>query len=718
MNGSEEWQTFFGPVAAERLAREAGLGPAEAGRVLREGLPLLLAALADHARTPEGERQLNEAIQNLPRFASVPAALESLGGAGALQRAGQLLGPALLGPRAVAIAERVTGASAPAGVQTLLHLTLPLVLSVLGQRGGLSGLPSGPARLVVSAVPGPLQTAGGAVDPPARAPAGNTPPGGLSPQELTEFLRGQFGGVAGVRLGTLAGFGDGSAAQATQAALAVVLGAVARKGRTEAAAGVILGHGGDFERLVDADGSLNPHLLGDPARVAGIEGQGRRLLGTLFGHASGVGARLGSALGAPEENAGRLLALLTPLVLGLLVRRARTAGLGARHLAALLAGLGPHLPGLLPAGPSGLGALLEAEPVPSPAAGTGGTPRPGAAVAPAPARRRGPRWWLIPLLLVPLAGGLSLLWSRSEQPPVPGAAGAAGTGVTVRSPAPGAELPLADLTLRGTGRPGDLLTVEDGGLEVASTRVGGNGTWQVTLPTPTLGEHTYTVRGSEGATSGEIRVTVTAGDDVNAGEVGGGPDEEPAAGPSAPPSETFDLAEPAPGAQLPAGSFTLRGRGTPGESLQILEDDTSLGNVTVGPGGTWRLDVPSPSPGPHTYAVYAQDATELGRVEVTVDALASLSPTGVCDREYTLSLTDGQTVREPFRFGGTGQGEGYRVTVRRAGRVVGVRDIPLDPTCGWSYQSRPGPGPLSYEVRPLASPGAAPLSVITITVRP
>ncbi|WP_216328888.1 DUF937 domain-containing protein [Deinococcus aestuarii] len=722
MDVSEEWQVELGPAAAGRLGREAGLGEAEAGRVLREGLPLLRAALAEQARTPGGERQIAEAVQNLPRFAGVEAALGGPGGAQALLRAGQLLGPALLGPGAAAIARRVTGTADPARVEHLLFLTLPLVLSLSGGRG-LSGERAegepvpGPARTVISAAAG--------VSPPPEdpAPGGTTRPG-LRAHDLLEGVRAQLGGDVAVRLGTLAGFGGASAARAGQAALPVVLGALARKGRSEAAAGVFLGRSGDFERLVDADGNLNPHLLDDPARVAQIEGQGRGLLGPLFGNIDGVKGRLGSALGGSGESAGRLLALLTPLALGLLIHRARAGGLDARRLSALLGELDPHLPGLLPAGPPGLGALLEAgsgvvavspEPVPAPVT-VPPRPRP---VVPA-RRRRGVPWWLFPLLLLTLGGGGYLLFSQPARAPALGAARAAGEGVTVSSPTPGSDVPLADLTLRGLGRPGDTLTVEDGGLEVASTRVGQDGAWRVTLPTPTLGEHAYTVRGGDGAASPELRVNVTAGNADDPGTAGSGADPEPpaAAGPAALPSEAFDIAEPAPGAQLPPGRFTLRGRGLPGESLQIVEDDTSLGNVTVGVDGNWSLNVPSPSPGPHTYAVYAPDSTELGRVAVTVETFSSLSPTGSCDREYTLSITDGQTVRAPFRFGGVGQGEGYRVTVRRAGRVVGSRDISLDPTCGWSYQSRPGAGAVTYEVRPLGRPGAEALSVVRLLVQP
>ena len=175
----------------------------------------------------------------------------------------------------------------------------------------------------------------------------------------------------------------------------------------------------------------------------------------------------------------------------------------------------------------------------------------------------------------------------------------------------------------------------------------------------------------------------------------------------------FSISEPGPDATLPAGTFTLRGTGTPGQTVQLLEDGTSLGNLTIGEDGTWSRDVPSPAAGEHTYSVRAEDGSELGRVTATVAAAAAR--TDRCQDGYTLSISSGQTLSQPFRFGGVGQGEGYRVTVKRGDRIVGTRTVPLDNTCGWSYQSRPGPGQLTYEVRPLRN-GADPLSVVTLTV--
>jgi hypothetical protein len=158
--------------------------------------------------------------------------------------------------------------------------------------------------------------------------------------------------------------------------------------------------------------------------------------------------------------------------------------------------------------------------------------------------------------------------------------------------------------------------------------------------------------------------------------------------------------------------------GRTGDTLQVLEDGTSLGTVTVGGDGTWTLAVPSPAAGAHTYRVTGADGGDLGRLALTIRAAAPGASAAGCTGAYTLSIASGQTVSEPFRFGGKGQGKGYSVTVRRGQRTIGEKAIALDATCGWSYQSRPGPGTVTYEVRPLGDSGGVPLSAVRITVTP
>ncbi|MPY67266.1 DUF937 domain-containing protein [Deinococcus sp. SDU3-2] len=844
--------SFFGP-ATPTLGQVAGLSPADSGRVLREGLPLLVQALADTDRTPEGRAAIDQAYAAIPNFSSVDAALNAPGGASELMQAGEVLSANVLREPLPSLASRL-GSADSAGTTRLLQLALPLLLSLLAGRG------MRPGDLVGMATGGSTGTA------PVAA--------GLTATGLIETLRGRLGGSSGEALGRAAGFTASTAGRAASASLPVLLAAIARKGQDEAGAADLLNRSRDLEDL--AAGPLPT----DPAEVARLEGQGRPLVTHLFGSADAVTGRLGSAVGGSGASAGKLLALLAPVVLGLLGREARATGTTAAGLSRVLGEVPGLLPGLIPPGMSGLSALLNPPTV------AAATPQVRAAPAPRPSptpatstttstttvtqtrRRGGFPWWLIPLLLLlglggcwltqqndrepatasaPAAtqqGGESILvtnptsdadlpaeafvmsgtaapgvtltisdegdevaaatvddtgnWEAQIPAPTPGehtytvegsdgtrsqfkvnivddAAAATGDGesILVTNPTAGANLPAEPFEMSGTATPGITLTVSDQGQEVATATVDDAGNWQAQLPAPTLGEHVYTVEGSDG-TQSQFRVNVVeddASDDTAASDgqaqqeateattpaaqpsepaspssgtpasgattapsrpAAGTPAAQPPATPPAgaateetpdttateptEPAAAFTIAEPAADAELPAGGFTLSGTGEPGQSVQILEDGTSLGTVTVADDGTWSLDVPSPVEGAHTYAVQDEAGTELTSVSVTVAAADPNASAATCDEPYSLSISDGQTVSEPFRFGGVGAGEGYLVTVRRGERVVGTKRVLLDSTCGWSYQSRPGPGEVTYDVRPLEDPNAEPLSTVNLTV--
>lgn len=735
MDVADQLESYFGAAAAERLGREVGLSAADAARVVREGLALQIGALAAHARTETGRTQLREAVENLPVFPGVEAVLDEPGAGANLQQAGELLGPVLLGAQ---VGPGVTADLDPGRVQKLLQVLLPLLLSFLGQRG----LTSADAPRLLSdlhaSLEGPVGLAGGA----------------LTAAALTEFLKGQFQGAAADRLGRAAGFTGSTASRAAQAALPVILGGLAGRASTGAGAADLLTRMRETERLVGADGQLNMALLGDQAEVARIEGQGRGLLGALFPNLDALTGRFGSATSGSGSSAGRLLALMTPLVFGLVGGRARTANLDAAGLSAVLGGVPDRLPGLLPPGLSSLNALLKPAPAATPAVSpiaettrvqtvatsvpsittTPPAPRPAIKTPPPPApapaqvtttttterRRRGFLWWLLPLLLLLGAGGWWLSRSPSVQSAVTG--NAASRSLTVTTPA-GATLPAEDFVMGGTGPAGDTLTIGEGDQPAATTRVGPDGTWQAAIPAPAPGEHIYRITGKDSGAQTEFKVTVGQGTGPANGSqtTGSGEAEGAAAGEgdtagTAIPG-TFAITAPAQGASLPAGGFELKGTGKPGDSLQVLEDGTSLGSVTVAGDGTWSLTVPSPAAGKHTYSAQAESGQALGEIDLTF-ASAQAGSGQNCDEAFTLSMTDGQTVNQPFRFGGVGGGKGYSVTVRRGERVVGTKQIPLDATCGWSYQSRPGPGQVTYEVRPAGEPSGEALSMVTLTVRP
>ncbi|WP_291426196.1 DUF937 domain-containing protein [Deinococcus sp.] len=669
MNISDLIQSYFDGDNAQRLGQVVGLDGTVAQKALASGLPMQLSALAEHAAHPEGQKQVLEAVSSLPQFGSITEVLSASDGASNLQRAGELLVPALIGAKSENIVNTVTrqvGGSV-GGVQKILQMALPLVLSLLGRHGmnasnigsmlspfsglgGTLGAANGAANTVGGAVNTGANVASNAVNTGAAAVAGaaGAAAAGLGAAALgsaggagglLDLLKAQFSGAAADKLGAAAGFNGNAAGRAVQGALPVLLNAIVSKGKTEAGASDLLKLTSQFSGLTGQNGQLNATLLGDSAELARVEGQGRGLLGGLFGNVDEISGRLGSALGGSGSNASRLLALLSPLVLSVLGKH--STGMNGSALSGLLGGINTsHLTGLLPAGLTGLGALLggsavaphvavkppevivaKAEPevktpvVAVPPAPPTVTPAP-APVAPVTTEKRGGfPWWLIPLLLLLLLGGCWLLRPKPATTATP-------TGDTKTAPAT---------------------------TPAAATNTG-----------------------------------------------------------------TFAITDPAAGAKLPAGGFALKGTGKAGDEIEVFQDGTSLGKVTVGSDGTWSQDVPSPAAGAHTYSVKGADGAELGNVATTIGATDASAAN--CTKDYTLSMKDGETVNEPFLFGGVGQGTGYTVTVKRGDRVVGTKAIALDGTCGWSYESKPGKGKVTYEVRPTGDAAAAPLSVINITV--
>ena len=255
--------------------------------------------------------------------------------------------------------------------------------------------------------------------------------------------------------------------------------------------------------------------------------------------------------------------------------------------------------------------------------------------------------------------------------------------------------PTSVTAVEGTGKPGDVLEVFENGGSLGKVTVGADGKWSLKLPNVAAGDHTFTVKGPGGAELGTLRTTLA----LPGGTAGG--------------EGAFALSSPAANAALPAGAFEMKGTGRAGEVLEIFEDGVSLGKVTVGADGTWSLNVPSPAAGAHTYTVKGQGGAELGSVRATVAAASA--GTAACTKTFSLSIPDGQTVAQPFRFGGVGSGKSYTVTVLRGERKIGSKVLPLDNTCGYSYTSEPGKGTITYSVAPTGSAEAA--GKITLTVK-
>lgn len=771
-------QSYFSPEAVSQLGQVAGLDATLTQRALSLGLPLQLDALAAHASTPEGRTQLGEALSNLPRFGSVSEALSAPSGALNLQQAGGLLAPTLLGGQADDIVQQVTrrvGGSV-GGVQKVLHMALPLLLSLLGRqgmnastaesmlgslRGGLGdldlgGLATGGLAAGGLAASGLAAGAGavaagldaGQVPPPPPSGLGNgvtaaqLAPGAVTPTSLLETIQAEFSGENADRIGRAAGFSGATAGKAVLGALPVVLSALIGRGRTEAGAAELLNNSQELERLTGTDGRLNASLLSDSAEMARLEGQGRGVLGQLYGNVDALTGRLGTALGGSGANAGRLLSLLTPLVLGLLGRTARTSRMSPVVLSGLLGAMQDKLPGLIPAGMGGLAALLgtgtaqaqtgqtsetvvasttprvvenvaAAKPV-TPAAPVVTPPVTTATTtsAPVPERRGGIPWWvwLLPLLLL---GGCWFVnnQNRTTTTTTTSTAAQQDGGIIVSNPKSDSNLPAQPFTMSGTAAPNMQLKIEDEGQTVAEATADADGNWTAEIPAPTVGEHTYSIIGGEGAKS-EFKVNVTD-ENAQGGTDATGTDtsDTDSTGTDGAAAGDFTVTEPAQNADVAATGFNLTGTGTPGETYELLEDGVSVGTFTVGDDGNWTADVAAPSEGDKTYTIQDGSGNEVATLPVKVGA--GTADAGQCSQDLSVSLEDGETVSAPFRFGGVGSSDSYTVTIRRADRVIGTKKIPLGAGCTWSYSSNPGGrsgtvNDVTYEVRASGTAASAP----------
>ncbi|MCX8088461.1 MAG: proton-conducting transporter membrane subunit [Meiothermus ruber] len=295
-----------------------------------------------------------------------------------------------------------------------------------------------------------------------------------------------------------------------------------------------------------------------------------------------------------------------------------------------------------------------------------------------------------------LVGAMALLGLLSVLPGLGLRAFSAGlpptaAAVTISAPADGSTLALGSHTLQGTGRPGETLELFDNGAALGTVTVGPDGQWSFALPALTAGAHTYEARRPGQMSGASVRVTATL-------------PAEPA------------FTGPADGASVSASGFALQGVAPPGQMVEIFEDGASLGRVTADANGQWSLNVPPPPSGTRVYEVRAEGAASGARITLQVpEAQAGAA----CSLDFSLSnLQAGGVVSRPFRFGGVGSASSYTVLIKRGDRVIGRKDLPLSAACGWSYLSDPGPGEITYEVRPTGTPETEPpLATITLKVQ-
>lgn len=157
-----------------------------------------------------------------------------------------------------------------------------------------------------------------------------------------------------------------------------------------------------------------------------------------------------------------------------------------------------------------------------------------------------------------------------------GGTGSGASGVAAEVAVPTFTLPAGDLTggpnvLSGTGTPGTAVRVTIGGVDAGIAVVGPDGSWTLDAILAD-GQQEVVVEAVDA--SGAV---LAAAEPVTVNVVGG---------------LGVTLAEPAEGAELQPGPVTISGQGQAGTVLEILNGDLVLGEVTIGPDGTWTTEVP------------------------------------------------------------------------------------------------------------------------------
>ncbi|MGY2895637.1 DUF937 domain-containing protein [Deinococcus sp. UYEF24] len=504
-----------------------------------------------------------------------------------------------------------------------------------------------------------------------------------------EYLREQLNLPLVGRLGASMGLKATQAAPIADEVLPAQLATLQRLSGTPAGAQSLL----DLARDRIPAGTVG-QLTNTPQELAKLQQAGAGLLLEVMGASLNTEVqRVAASTKASEANVRRMMEFLLPLLLGLVAGRATQEKLIPATLGTLFGGavLGTAAAGAVVGSVSSTPEVVIEKGAPV----TARTPAPTRPLQPVQEepRRRGLGWlWLLPLLLLLLLGGCFLLRGKGV------------AGLTLTGPASAARVDTgAPITFTGTGRAGETVTVSENGTAFTTAKVGTDGQYSTEVPTPAAGTHTYTV--SETGTDVTLNRAV-----VVAAAAAAVPAVVPSASGTTSSSSILAISTPAGGNTVPAGALTLKGTGPASTSLKIGEDGSSLGQTQTDATGAWTFEVPGPAAGSHTYTASVGQDTATLKINVT----AGTAQTGPCTKTFSLSLKDGQTVSQPFRFGGVGSGKSYVVEVSRPDRRIGQKTLPLDSSCSYSYTSKPGVGKITYTLRETGQDTVA--SKITLNV--
>ncbi|WP_293913327.1 DUF937 domain-containing protein [Deinococcus sp.] len=548
---------------------------------------------------------------------------------------------------------------------------------------------------------------------------------------ILDLIEQQIGSAQADHLGQQVGLAPAQAHSVVRALLPLQLGALIDHAQTPAGAQQLL------DLAASTPGGTVHEILSRPGSAEQLEGLGNTLSPTLLGnqehhladqvaaHSSSTDSGGGGGGGAIDSvQVQRLGRLTLPLLLGLVGQWASSQNLGAAGLGAAMTPLRPRLAGLIPPSLTGLLGGLGAAGL----GAVGGLA--GAAGAALGAVRSGiPDINLpnvnLPNINVPNMPNLNVpnLNVPSINVPnvnVPDIKLPSGNLPSVDLPSvnvpsvnmskistPGVAAPGISATSRPLSTPLPNPSSLNAAPLVGETQRRGAG-WLWALPLALL----LGLGGCYLSQQNQAKPATTAGTTPT----------ESTTAPVAGAAGTLAILAPATGGTVAAGAFDLSGTGKAGDELEVFEDGTSLGKATVGADGKWTLNVPSPAEGKHTYevkmgALSATSAVTVGSAAATGTAAAGTAATGACTKDYTLSLKDGESVSAPFRFGGVGAGKGYNVSVMRGGRTIGTKPLPLNASCGWSYNSTPGKGKVTYIVKEGLEAAGKQVSSITLNVQ-
>lgn len=229
---------------------------------------------------------------------------------------------------------------------------------------------------------------------------------------------------------------------------------------------------------------------------------------------------------------------------------------------------------------------------------------------------------------------------------------ASGRLPVLNAPAAGGQVSAGSVSFNGTAEPGATVRVLVDGQEVGTAKAGNDGAWSLDATLDGEGARSVVVEtlDASGATANQsapaminIVAAATAVPVPATAVLAVAPPtiEAPTAlAATAAPTATSEatpvvavtpaITDPADGAQLGAGPFTMTGAGQPGQQVEVLDGDRVVGVATVGEGGAWSLEI-TPTDATAAYSARPAGSTEppTSVIRVTTGALETCSEIAV-----------------------------------------------------------------------------------------